>query len=57
MTFLLIVLILLAAAAGGYLGRLLELAAWLIVSLVVIGALIGAGIYVAIRRFWRKLGS
>lgn len=44
MTLLLIILILVIAAAGGILGTLLEVAGWLLVIMIVIGALIGLGI-------------
>lgn len=48
--FLLFVLILVVAAAGGFLGELLELAAWAILLLVLFGALAG---YLA----WRAVKS
>lgn len=40
-TLLLIVLILVVAAAGGFLGQLLEVAAWIVGILAVLGALAG----------------
>jgi len=49
-TFLLIVLIIVVAATGGFLGELLEVAGWLIVILVLFGAVVG---YLA----WRALRS
>lgn len=57
MTLLLIILILLTAAAGGFLGELLELAGWLILILAIVGAALGGAIYLAIRRFWKRLGT
>ncbi len=41
MTVILIILILALAAAGGFLGNLLEAAGWIIAFLVVIGAVLG----------------
>ncbi|MDQ4142536.1 MAG: hypothetical protein M3198_02150 [Actinomycetota bacterium] len=57
MTLLLIILIVLLAAAGGFIGDLLRLAGWLIFSLVILGALVGGAIYLAVRRFWSRIGS
>lgn len=57
MTLLLIILILLAAAAGGFLGELFELAGWLILILAIVGAVLGGAIYLAILRFWKRLGT
>ena len=48
-TLLLIVLILAVAAAGGFLGTLLELAGWVVVILVATGALLGF-------LLWRRIG-
>ncbi len=50
-TFLLLVLIVVVAAAGGFLGTLLEVAGWIIVGLVVVGALIGFGLWRWVRSF------
>jgi hypothetical protein len=44
-TFLLLVLILVLAAAGGFLGTLLEVAGWLVLGLVVVGAAVGFGLW------------
>lgn len=44
-TFLLLVLVLVLAAAGGFLGTLLEVAGWIVLGLVVIGALVGFGLW------------
>ena len=51
MTFLLVVLILVVAAAGGFLGELLELAAWIVVILVAVGAVVGFLAWRALRSF------
>ncbi len=48
-TFLLLVLIAVVAAAGGFLGALLKVAGWILVLLVVVGALIGFGLWHVIR--------
>lgn len=40
-TFLLILLILVIAAAGGFLGSLLEAAAWMVGLLIAFGAVVG----------------
>lgn len=44
-TFLLLILIVVVAAAGGFLGTLLEVAGWIVVGLVVVGALVGFGLW------------
>lgn len=44
-TFLLVVLIVVIAAAGGFLGTLLEVAGWLVLAMIVLGALIGFGLW------------
>jgi hypothetical protein len=44
-TFLLLVLIVALAAAGGFLGTLLEVAGWIVLGLVVVGALLGFGLW------------
>lgn len=44
-TLLLIILIIVIAAAGGIIGTLLEVAAWLLIGLIIVGALLGAGIW------------
>lgn len=44
-TFLLLVLIVALAAAGGFLGTLLEVAGWILLVLVVLGALVGFGLW------------
>lgn len=49
-TFLLLVLIVILAAAGGFLGTLLEVAGWIVLSLVLVGALAGFGL-------WRWISS
>jgi hypothetical protein len=46
---LLIVLILVIAAAGGFLGTLLEVAGWALLLLILLGAVIGFGIWRALR--------
>ncbi|MGI8984814.1 MAG: hypothetical protein ACR2HM_09835 [Acidimicrobiales bacterium] len=51
MTFVLVLLILVAAAAGGFLGELLEFAAWIIVVLVALGAVAGFLAWRAVRSF------
>lgn len=45
MTLLLVVLIAALAAAGGFLGDLLEVAGWVVVSLVALGAIVGFLLY------------
>ena len=50
-TFLLFVLIIVVAAAGGFLGELLELAGWLILILVVLGAAVGFFVWRGVRGF------
>jgi hypothetical protein len=50
-TFLLFVLIIVVAAAGGFLGTLLEVAGWIIVGFVVVGALVGFGLWRWVRSF------
>ena len=40
-TLLLLVLIVVIAAAGGFLGTLLEAAGWIVLSLIVVGAVVG----------------
>ena len=47
---LLLILIVLLAAAGGFLGELLELAAWTVGLLALAGALVGFFVYRAFRR-------
>lgn len=54
MTVLLAVVVLLLAAAGGFLGDLLELAAWLILVLALIGAGIGVAAYLGLRRLFSR---
>jgi hypothetical protein len=49
-TLLLIVLILVIAAAGGFLGTLLEVAGWVLLVLVLLGAAVGF-------LLWRAIGS
>lgn len=41
---LLIILVLILAAAGGWIGTLLEVALWLTILFVLLGALIGLGV-------------
>lgn len=53
MVLLLVVLVL--AVVGGFLGDLLEFAAWAIVVLAAIGALVGFLIYRAVQRLKSKL--
>lgn len=48
--FLLIVLIVVLAAAAGILGTLLEVAAWLLVALIILGAVIGYLLWRAVSR-------
>jgi hypothetical protein len=55
-TFLLFVLIIVVAAAGGFLGELLELAGWLILTLVVLGAVAGFLVWRAVRGFFDRGG-
>lgn len=50
-TFLLIVLILVVAAAGGVLGDLLEFAGWVILVFVALGAVVGFLAWRALRSF------
>jgi len=47
---LLILLVVLLAAAGGFLGQLLELAAWLVVALAVAGTVVALLAYTGFRR-------
>ncbi len=47
---LLLLLIVILAAAGGFLGQLLELAAWLIVALVAVGIIVALLGYMGFRR-------
>ncbi|MBY5163496.1 hypothetical protein [Salsipaludibacter albus] len=44
-TFLLLVLVIVLAAAAGILGTLLEAALWIVLALVVVGALVGFGLW------------
>lgn len=44
-SFLLVVLIVVLAAAGGFLGTLLEVAGWTLLALVVVGAVVGFGLW------------
>ncbi|MDP9072447.1 MAG: hypothetical protein M3N68_14410 [Actinomycetota bacterium] len=46
----LLLLIVILAAAGGFLGQLLELAAWLIVALAVVGVVVALLAYLGFRR-------
>lgn len=57
MTLLLIVLVLALAAAGGFLGDLLQVAGWIIVVLVALGAVVGLAAYLWIRRLLERLRS
>ncbi len=54
MTVLLILLII-GAAAGGILGQLLEVAATMILVLVLVGAVVGFLAYRAAVRFWHRV--
>jgi hypothetical protein len=49
-TLLLIVLVLVIAAVGGFLGTLLEVAGWLLLVLILLGALVGFAL-------WRVIDS
>ena len=51
MTFLLVVLIIVVAAAGGFLGELLRLAGWIVLTLVALGAVAGFLVWRALRSF------
>jgi len=51
MTLLLVVLILVVAAAGGFLGELLQLAGWIVFTLVALGAVAGVLVWRALRSF------
>lgn len=51
----LLILILLLALAGGFLGDLLELAAWLVLVLALVGAAIGFFVYRAFARVRGRL--
>ena len=51
----LLLLILLLALVGGFLGNLLELAAWLIVVLAAVGAVLGFFVYRAFKRLKEKV--
>jgi len=55
-TFLLIVLILVVAAAGGFLGELLELAGWVVLVLALIGAVVGFLLWRVLRSVLDKSG-
>ncbi len=50
MTLVLIVLVIVLAAAGGFLGDLLEAAGWVIVVFVIFGAILGSLAYLWVRR-------
>lgn len=50
-TLLLLVLIIVVAAGGGFLGELLELAGWIVLTLVVLGAAVGFLVWRAVRGF------
>ncbi len=50
MTIILIILVLALAAAGGFLGDLLEAAGWIIASLAIIGAVLGFLAYLWVKR-------
>lgn len=52
---LLLLLILILAAVGGFLGDLLEFAAWAIVVLALLGAIIGFVVYRAFQNFKNKV--
>ena len=52
MTFVLVLLILVFAAAGGFLGDLLELAGMVILVMVALGAAAGVLLSVWVRRFF-----
>ncbi len=54
-TFLLVVLIMVVAAAGGFLGELLELAGWAVLVFVVLGAIVGFLAWWALRSFLERL--
>lgn len=54
MGFLLVILVLALAIAGGFLGDLLEVAAWMLVVLVVVGAAAGALLYQAVKSLFRR---
>ncbi len=54
---LLIIFVLVLAAVGGFLGGLLEFAAWLILILALIGALIGFLIFRAFKGFTDRASS
>ncbi len=56
MTLLLVVLILVVAAAGGFLGELLRLAGWIVLTLVALGAVAGFLVWRALRSFLRGRG-
>ncbi len=49
-----VLLIVLLAAAGGFLGDLLEFAGWVIVVLVAVGALIGLALYAGYKKVKRR---
>ncbi len=52
--FLLLVLVVVLAAVGGFLGSLLEVAAWLIVALAIAGAVVGYFLHRAFQNFKSK---
>lgn len=54
MTILLIILILVIAAAGGFLGTLLEVAGWLILLMVLAGAAIGWALWSWLRSLFDR---
>ncbi len=57
MTLLLIVLVIVLAAAGGFLGDLLEAAGWVILVFIIFGAILGSLAYLWIRRVLGRLRS
>lgn len=56
MTLVLVVLVVVLAALGGFLGNLLEFAAWLVGLLVALGVVIALLVYWAFRRVRDRLG-
>lgn len=50
MTFLLVLLVLVVAAAGGFLGDLLQLAGLLVALMALAGAIAGVGLWLLIKR-------
>jgi len=56
-TFLLVVLILVVAAAGGFLGDVLRLAGWIVLTLVALGAFAGFLVWRALRSFFTGRGQ